>query len=108
MGLTRTFKETIRERAIRDRTFRHELLKEAMNELFTGDFDAAKLMLRDFINATSTFEPLADKLHKSSKSLQRMLGPQGNPTTQSLVGILHQLQTQEGIRFKVSLVKEEK
>ncbi len=37
-------------------------------------------MLRDYVNTTITFDGLAQASGKPSKSLQRMLGPRGNPT----------------------------
>ena len=38
---------------------------------------------------------LARKLKKPSKSLHRMLGPQGNPTAENLFGIIKVLQAHE-------------
>jgi len=63
------------ERAERDARFRQHLLIEAINQLLTGDLAAGKAMLRDYINATISFDQLARKLKKPSKSLHRMLGP---------------------------------
>ena len=99
MALTRDFKETIMERAARDEQYRRGLLAEAVNELLEGNLDAGKAMLRDYINATITFPTLAQKLNKSSKSIHRMLGPDGNPRMDSIVGILKVLQDQERIRL---------
>ena len=99
MALTRNFKETIMERAARDEQYRKGLLAEAVNELLEGNLDAGKAMLRDYINATITFPTLAQKLNKSSKSIHRMLGPDGNPRMDSIVGILKVLQDQERIRL---------
>ncbi len=56
-------------------------------------------MLRDYINATISFEPLAEELNKNSKSIQRMFSPRGNPTAKSLFEILHIHQKAEGIHF---------
>ncbi len=101
MALTRNFKQTILERAQRDSTFRKALLVEAVNELLAGDLETGKAMLRDYINATVSFEPLAQKLDKNSKSLQRMLSPNGNPTSKSLFSMLHVLQDRENIQLRV-------
>jgi DNA-binding phage protein len=46
---------------------------------------------------TSQDEPV--KLHKSSKGVHRMLGPDGNPRMDSIVSILKVLQDQERIRL---------
>jgi hypothetical protein len=37
------------------------MLTEAVNEMLTGDLEAGKAMLRDYINANITFEKLAKK-----------------------------------------------
>jgi DNA-binding phage protein len=63
----------------RDPEFRRALLASAINELIAGDYDVAKAILRDYINATITFPELAKQLGKSAKSIHRMLGPNGNP-----------------------------
>ena len=101
MPLTRSFKETVRERARREPEFRALLLKEAVECFLEGDLDTGKIILRDYINATLGFEQLADLLDKSPKSLMRMLGPRGNPAARNLFDIIARLQEKEGIRFKV-------
>lgn len=101
MPVTREFRKTIMARASRDARFRHHLLTEAVNELLAGDLAAGKAMLRDFINATISFERLAVKVKKSSKSLHRMLGPKGNPRADSLFGIIKALQDHEHLRIRV-------
>jgi DNA-binding phage protein len=101
MPLTRTFRTTITERAARDARFRERLLAEAVNEWLAGDLAAGKAMLRDYIHATISFERLARALKKSSKSLHRMLGPRGNPTAESLFGILKVLQDYERVQLQV-------
>jgi DNA-binding phage protein len=99
MALTRKFKDTVQRRAARDPEFRHALLVEAINELLAGDYDIAKSILRDYINATITFPVLAQELNKSSKSIHRMLGPNGNPRMDSIAGILKVLQSKECIKL---------
>jgi len=101
MPITRTFRLTIMERAARDSRFRQRLLTEAINQLLVGDLAAGKAMLRDYINATISFERLARALKKSSKSLHRMLGPRGNPTAESLFGIIKALQAHERVQLQV-------
>jgi DNA-binding phage protein len=101
MPITRKFRETVWVRAQRERRFREALLTEAINELLAGDLQAGKAMLRDYVNATITFDGLADAVGKPSKSLQRMLGPRGNPTADSLLGIIRALQDVERVRLHV-------
>jgi len=101
MPLTREFRETVQQRAQRDPRFRRALLVEAVNELLAGDVAAGKTMLRDYINATVTFEELAARVRRPSKSLHRMLGAAGNPTAENLFAILAALQAEERIRLDV-------
>jgi DNA-binding phage protein len=104
MALTRKFKDTVQKRAARDPEFRRALLVEAINELLAGDYNIAKSILRNYINATITFPVLAQKLNKSSKSIHRMLGPNGNPRMDSIVGIIKVLQTKESIKLRTSMM----
>lgn len=102
LPITRKFQETIWTRTQGDSRFRAAMLTEAINELLSGDLDAGKAMLRDYVNATITFDSLAKETGKPSKSLQRMLGPRGNPTAESLFAIIKVLQESAHIRFAVT------
>lgn len=102
MTLTKDFKVTVRERAQRDRNFRQGMLIEAVNCLLADDLDIAKSLLRDYINATISFEPLAQQVSKNNKSLQRMFSPSGNPTAHSLFSVINVLQKAEGIKLAVN------
>lgn len=108
MPLTRDFKETIVARIQRDPAFRRSLLKEAIDALIAGDVNTGKTVLRDYINATDGFEELGEVLHKSPKSLMRMLGPRGNPHANNLLEILAHLQRRDGLRFTVTAVRHER
>ena len=88
MGLTRKFRETVVARIEREPRFVRALLDEALTLFLNGEPDAAKLLLRDLINATLGFEELARRTDKPSKSLHRMLSASGNPTMASLSAIL--------------------
>ncbi|MGR3303957.1 MAG: transcriptional regulator [Candidatus Scalindua sp.] len=101
MALTKSFKDTIQARALRDPEFREGLLKESIECLLSGDTATGKTMLRDYINATIGFESLAGLTGKSSKSLMRMFGPGGNPRANNLFCIIGLLQKKEGIRLEV-------
>jgi DNA-binding phage protein len=79
------------------------MLTEAVNELIGGDLNTGKWILRDYINATITFEGLADKLRKSSKSIHRMLEPRGNPRAENILEIIKILQAHERITLQVKL-----
>lgn len=105
MALTRDFRETVKDRADRDPEFRHGLLAEALEAVVRGEIDVAKILLRDYINATVGFEAVGKALEKSPKSLMRMLGQDGNPNAKNLFGVLQYLQKDAGVRFKVVTVQ---
>ena len=106
MPITREFRQTVLARAQTDRQFRQAMLTEAINELLGGDLAAGKAMLRDYINATITFDRLAKALKRPSKSLQRMLGPRGNPTAESIFSIIKVLQGTEQVQLQVRATKK--
>jgi hypothetical protein len=101
MALTKEFRETVYQRAQRDSAFRKALLTEAVNAYLGGDAATGKAVLRDVINATVGFEPLAAELGKPGKSLHRMLGPRGNPSTANFFAILQVLQKRAGVKLTV-------
>jgi hypothetical protein len=101
MPLTRDFKETVQARIETDPEFREELLREGVQCLLTGDLDAGKAILRDYINATIGFEKLGGLTRKPPKSLMRMLGPKGNPQARNLLEVIAHLQKAEGLHFEL-------
>jgi DNA-binding phage protein len=105
MAITRKFRATIMDRALSDPAFRRQMLTEAVNELLAGDLGAGKAMLRDYINATITFQQLAKKLKKTDKSVHRMLGPRGNPRADNILEIIKILQVHERVRLRVEAHK---
>ncbi len=105
MPITRDFRKTILSRAEHDDKFRRHMLTEAINELLSGDLEAGKAILRDYINATITFQGLAKKLKKSSKSIHRMLGPRGNPRAENILEIIKILQAHERVKLHVKARK---
>lgn len=103
MPLTRDFRETVKNRAERDEKFRNGLLAEALEAVVRGELDVAKILLRDYINATEGFKSVGEALGKSPKSLMRMLGPTGNPNARNLFGVTRYLQKNAGVTFRVTL-----
>ena len=101
MPITRKFRETIWTRAQGDTRFRAAMLSEAINDLLAGELDTGKAMLRDYVNASITFDGLAKATRIPTKSLHRMLGPRGNPTAESLFTIIKALQESEDIKLTV-------
>ena len=101
MALTKDFRKTTYARAQRDASFRKALLTEAVNAYFGGEEAIGKAILKDFINATMGFEELAADVGIPSKSLHRMLGPHGNPSTANFFAVLRALQKMIGVQLKV-------
>lgn len=101
MGLTKDFRETTYARAQRDAPFRKALLTEAINAYLSDEETIGKAILKDFINATIGFEKLATIVRIPSKSLHRMLSPNGNPSTANFFAILRALQEEIGVQLKV-------
>lgn len=91
MALTRDFKQTVVERVERDPDFARALFDEAVSLFLSGEPETARLMLRDLVNATVGFEALSKVTQRPSKSLHRMLSPQGNPSMDNLAAIFSAL-----------------
>lgn len=105
MALTRDFKRTVVERVQRDPEFAKSLLDEAATLFLNGEADAARLLLRDLVNATVGFETLATETAKSAKSLHRMLSKGGNPTMDNLAAILGVLRKRLGVELQAKAVE---
>lgn len=103
MAITKHFRETVLKRARKDKQFRQEMLREAINALLNGEIDVAKSLLRDYINATIQFIPLSRRINKDPKSLQRMFGPSGNPSIKNIFAVIQVLKMTEGIDLQVSI-----
>ncbi|PIP44024.1 MAG: transcriptional regulator [Deltaproteobacteria bacterium CG_4_10_14_3_um_filter_60_8] len=97
MALTRHFKKTVVGRIKNDPAFAQGLLDEALT---------LKLILRDLVNATISFELLAQGLHKPSKSLHRMLSLSGNPTLVNLSAILLAIKQALHVDIRTTIVQE--
>lgn len=106
MALTRDFKESVKARAERDPAFRKALFTEAVEQLISGEVEVGKAVLRDYINATIGFERLAKATGTPSKSLMRMLGPNGNPRASNLLAMLAKLQRVTGVHLAVGASKK--
>jgi hypothetical protein len=100
MALTKSFRETVQKRVRNDPAFRAQLLEEALNCFLAGDTDTGKSLLRDYLNATESTRAIADKIATNVKSLQRMVGPKGNPTTKNLFLIFNACTSNEGIKIR--------
>lgn len=106
MPLTRDFRSTVQARAARDPAFREALFQGAVQALLQGDIEQGRATLRAYINATIGFERLGKVLGRPQKSLMRMFGPDGNPTAENLLGVIHALQRETGVHLEVRAVIE--
>lgn len=102
MALTRDFRETILARVQADPKFREGLLRDGIESMLSGDVDAGKAILRDYIKATIGFERLGAETGSSPKSLIRMFGPGGNPQARNLFAIVAHLQRQAQVTLHVT------
>jgi len=105
MALTRDYKQTIARRTRRDPDFARALLDEAATLFLNGESHAARLILRDLVNATVGFEALAAATAKPAKSLHRMLSKNGNPTMDNLAAILGVLRKKLGVEIEAHTVE---
>lgn len=101
MPLTKDFRETVKARADRDPEFRAGLYQEAVQSMVDGDLGTAKILLRDFINATVGFAQLGRRVGTPEKSLMRMFGPNGNPRAENLVAVVAALKEVCGLSLTV-------
>ena len=105
MALTRDIRATLVERVRRDPAFAKALLDEAARLFLNGEADAARLVLRDLVNATVGFEALARETGKPAKSLHRMPSRNGNPTMDNLAAILGVVRKILGVEIRAHAVK---
>lgn len=88
MPLTTSFKERVLSRAQAEPEFVTAMLSEAVQAFLNGESNVGKSLLRNCINATIGFSTLADQTGIPDKSLQRMLGKNGNPQSDNLFSII--------------------
>ncbi len=102
MPLSRPFNHTLKARAIRQPKFRAALLREAADCLLSGDHRTAMSVVRDYIKAVSSYAEVAKATGIHEKSLVRMFGPSGNPTTSRFANVFAYLQKKEGLSLTTS------
>jgi DNA-binding phage protein len=96
---------TVRARIKTDPAFAEALLREATDMFLNGEADAARLLLRDVVNATVGFEQIAAATQRPSKSVHRMLSARGNPTMESLSAIFAAIRKMLNISFETHIVR---
>ena len=89
----------------RDKRFARSLLDEAATLFLNGEPEAARLLLRDLVNATVGFETLAALTNKPAKSLHRMLSKHGNPSMDNLAVIFDAVRQRLKVELKAQAVR---
>src|ERR1700675_2161932 len=102
MAKTKSFKELVQARVKADKKFAEALLREGVDAMLSGDVDAGKSILRDYIKATVGFEKLGQATGTQPKSLIRMFGARGNPQARNLFSVIGYLQKRAGIELRVT------
>jgi DNA-binding phage protein len=105
MVLTRDFKETVKDRAMREPAFAKAMLDEAATAFLNGEPHVARLILRDLVNASVGFEALAAETNRPSKSLHRMLSEKGNPSMDNLAAIFGAVRKRLGVAIEAHAVE---
>ena len=103
--LTVDSSETVQARIKTDPAFAEALLREATDMFLNGEAEAARLLLRDVVNATVGFERIAAATHRPSKSVHRMLSARGNPTMESLSAVFAAIRQVLNISFETHTVR---
>jgi len=105
LALTNESKQAVVERIGCEPAFARALLDEAATLFLNGDPQAARLILRDLVNATLGFEGLALETARPSKSLHRMLSSRGNPSMENLAAIFDVLRRGMRVELQARTVK---
>lgn len=101
MALTRSYRETVLERIRQDPAFTAALYAEAITALVEGDKATTLSILRDLTHAHISFKRLAEETGYGEKALHRMLGKNGNPTSDSLACIIHTVENDLDLSVEV-------
>jgi len=103
--LTVDSSETVQARIKADPEFAEALLREATDMFLNGEAEAARLLLRDVVNATVGFEQIAATTNRPSKSIHRMLSARGNPTMESLSAVFSAIRKVLNVTFETHTVR---
>jgi len=102
--LTVDSSETVQARIKADPEFAEALLREATDMFLNGEAEAARLLLREVVNATVGFEQIAATTNRPSKSIHRMLSARGNPTMESLTAVFSAIRKVLNVTFETHTV----
>ena len=77
-----------------------EVLASMVTQLLEGDLDMARYQFREYIIGHMELEQIAEEVKIPAKSLSRMLGPKGNPTSQNLIKIIRSISARHNIKLR--------
>jgi hypothetical protein len=80
IALARGFRKPVRLQIASDPAYGEVLLREGIGTMLTGDVNAGKAILHDYIKSTIGFEKLGEATGMEPKSLICMFEPRGNRT----------------------------
>ncbi|MDR2875811.1 MAG: transcriptional regulator [Methylobacillus sp.] len=95
---------TVHARIKFDPAFAEALLREATDMFLNGEAEAARLLLRDVVNATVGFEQIAAATNRPSKSVHRMLSARGNPTMENLTAVFTAIRQVLNVSFETRTI----
>jgi len=101
MPQTKKFSDTVREQVRKSEVFRRGLLSEAVGCFLSGEVGPGKILLSDYIGGTIGFTALGKALGRPATSLERMLGPKGNPPLNKFLEVIAYLQKIDGTVLEV-------
>jgi DNA-binding phage protein len=98
--LTRDFRDTVRQRMQHDKEFHADVLASMITQLLDGQLDLARYQLREYIIGDVGLEQFSQEIEIPAKSLSRMLGPKGNPTSDNLIKIITSVSKRRNIKLR--------
>ncbi|MBT5157864.1 MAG: transcriptional regulator [Rhodobiaceae bacterium] len=102
----RLFDDTVKEHFATDAEFRVQLIIHTLNCFLEGDAKMGQQMLRKYIKTDLGYKQLEELTGISEKSLNRMFGANGNPTTRNLFKVIEAISKHERIKLNVSVAAE--
>ncbi len=102
----RLFSDTVKEHFATDKEFRVQLIIRTLSYFIEGDTKLGQQMLRKYITSDVGYKELEALTQIPEKSLIRMFGKSGNPTTANLFKVLRAITEHESIKLSVSVAAE--
>ena len=103
MALTKDFRETVMV-LCEDPEYRKALLVEIVEAYLDGDIEVGNSLLKDYLNATQSFNWIAEQMDCKVESIRRMVSPKGNATIRNMFTLLKLCQRREGIESSEQLL----